>query len=121
MDGRAPITMTEASILIGAYQRALHQGNASIAMAVNRIFNDTTTVLRKAVPSGVTLAMILTVVGHLALKHCVFVFGVGVSGAIIWQRVTGIFAGLVAKAFHDMTNQATRFTLGKLSVAAAQL
>lgn len=86
----------------GALQPYLLPGKVPIALTVNNITNDTTTVLGEAVPLAVTLAMIPTVFGNLTqkqpeqsfwpdvrwlmLKHGMFASGVVVSGAIIWQR-----------------------------------
>ena len=127
----------------GAIQLFLLQGKAPIALTVNSITNDTTTVLGEAVPLAVTLAMILTVIGYLTLKqakrpfwpdvvwltikHGMFAFGVVVSGAILWQRVMGsvsvsligatlvmsVIAGLVAATANYMTIHASRLPLGQ--------
>lgn len=109
----------------------------SIPLTVNGIINDEQTVFGEAVPLAVTLAMILTVIGYLTLKapmrpffpsvlwltikHGLFVFGLIVSLAVVWQRVMGtvtvslmpgliilgLIAGLVAAAVNFMTIRAS--------------
>lgn len=124
-------------LINGAIQFFLLRAHAPIALTVNGIINDEMTVLGEAVPLAVTLAMILTVVAYLTLKapkrrffpsvlwltikHGVFVFGLIVTGAVVWQRVMGtvsvslvtavlvlsVVAGLVAGVVNYMTLRAS--------------
>lgn len=124
-------------LINGAIQLFLLRGHAPIALTVNAIINDEKTVLGEAVPLAVTLAMILTVVAYLTLKapkrpffpqvlwltikHGVFVFGLIVTGAVVWQRTMGtvsvslvtavlilsVVAGLVAGVVNYMTLRAS--------------
>ncbi|MEP6556957.1 MAG: hypothetical protein ABJB17_00620 [Burkholderiales bacterium] len=109
----------------------------SIPLSVNGIANDEETVLGMAVPLAVTLAMILTVIAYftlkapkkrfmpqvlwLTIKHGIFVFGLCVAGAVMWQRTMGtisvslatavlvlsLIAGLVAGIVNYMTIRAS--------------
>lgn len=124
-------------IINGAIQYFMLRGDASIPLTVNGIINDEHTVLGAAVPLAVVLAMILTVIAHLTLKapkkpfipqalwltikHGLFIFGVIVSTAVIWQRVMGsmhvslmtavvvlgLIAGFVAAVINYMTIKAS--------------
>ena len=124
-------------LINGAIQWLLLRGHAPIPFTVDAITNDQNTVLGAAVPLAVTLAMILTVIAYLTLKapkrrfwpgvlwltikHGVFVFGLMVAAAVVWQRVMGtipvslaaavivlsVVAGLVASVVNYMTLHAS--------------
>lgn len=124
-------------LINAAIQAWLLWDRASIPLTVNGIINDEQTVLGEAVPLAVTLAMILTVIAYLTLKapkraflpsvlwltikHGLFVFGLIVSLAVVWQRTMGtvsvsllpaliilsMIAGLVAGAVNFMTIRAS--------------
>lgn len=124
-------------LINGAIQAWLLWDRATIPLTVNGIINDEKTVLGEAVPLAVSLAMILTVIAYLTLKapkrpfwpavlwltikHGLFVFGLIVSLAIVWQRVMGtlsvslvpaliilgLVAALVAGAVNYMTIRAS--------------
>ncbi len=124
-------------LINGAIQAWLLWDRTSIPLTVNGIINDEQTVFGEAVPLAVTLAMILTVIAYLTLKapkrpflptvlwltikQGLFVFGLIVSLAVVWQRVMGtvsvsllpaliilsIIAGLVAGAVNLMTIRAS--------------
>lgn len=125
------------AVINGAIQIYFLWGSATIPLSVNKIVNDSHTVLGSAVPLAVSLAMILTVVAYatlkapkkpfwpsvlwLTFKHGMFAFGLCVTGAVMWQNasgtvtvslttavtVLGIIAGLVAGVVNYMTIRAS--------------
>lgn len=124
-------------LINAAIQAWLLWDRSSIPLTVNGIINDEHTVFGEAVPLAVSLAMILTVIAYLTLKaprrpffpsvlwltikHGLFVFGLLVSLAVVWQRVMGsvsvsllpaliilgLVAGAVAAAVNFMTIRAS--------------
>ncbi|HDX0923175.1 TPA: hypothetical protein RNS88_003094 [Stenotrophomonas maltophilia] len=126
------------AVINGAIQLYFLWGTTTIPLSVDTITNESHTVLGSAVPLAVSLAMILTVVAYMTMKvpkqpffpsvlwltfkHGMFVFGLCVTGAVIWQRtmgtmtvslasaviVLGILAGLVAGIVNYMTIHASR-------------
>lgn len=124
-------------IINGAVQYFMLSGETAIPLTVNSIINDEHTVLGAAVPLAVILAMILSVIAHLTLKvpkkpfmpqglwltikHGLFIFGLIVSSAIVWQRIMGsmtvsfmsavvilgVVAGIVAAVINYMTIKAS--------------
>ena len=124
-------------IINGAVQYFMLSGETAIPLTVNSIINEEHTVLGAAVPLAVILAMILTVIAHLTLKvpkkpfmpqglwltvkHGLFIFGLIVSSAIVWQRIMGsmtvsfaaavvilgVVAGIVAAVINYMTIKAS--------------
>lgn len=121
------------AVINGAIQAFLLSGHGPIALSVDTIGSAEHTVFGTAVPLAVSLAMILTAIGHLTLKgpkrpflpdglwltvkHGLFAFGAVVSVAVIWQRLAGTVvvgvpvavailaavAGLVAATVYAMT------------------
>ena len=101
----ATISGISNGVINGAIQWFLLRANTSLPLSVDGITNDQQTVLGTAVPLAVSLAMILTVIAYLTLKapkrsflpsglwltikHGIFVFGLIVAGAVVWQRTMG--------------------------------
>ncbi len=126
------------AVINGGIQFWLLKDHAPVALSVDGIGNDVHTVFGAAVPLAVSLAMILTVIGHLTLKgpkrpfwpemawltlrHGIFTFGLLVTLAVIWQRAMGsvtvsltaavlilaVVAGLVAGIVNYMTLRTSR-------------
>ena len=124
-------------IINDAVQYFMLRGETAIPLTVNSIINEEHTVLGAAVPLAVILAMILTVIAHLTLKvpkkpfmpqglwltvkHGLFIFGLIVTSAIVWQRIMGsmtvsfmaavvilgVVAGIVAAVINYMTIKAS--------------
>ncbi len=132
---RGAVTTGVISGLInGVIPWCLLRGLVSIPPLVNGITNDEQTVFGLAVPLAVSLAMILTVIAYftlkapkkrfmpqvlwLTIKHGIFVFGLCVAAAVVWQRVMGTvslatavvvlstIAGIVAGIINPMTIRA---------------
>lgn len=121
------------AVVNGAIQSFLLRGQGPIPVSVDAISSGAHTVLSAAVPLSVSLAMILTAVGHLTLKgpkgpffptvlwlvikHGLFAFGALVAAGVVWQRIVGtvetsvgtavvflgLVAGIVATAVNYMT------------------
>lgn len=121
------------AVINGLIQVVLLRGQGPVALSADAISSTEHTVLASAVPLAVSLAMILTAVGHftgrpprrpffpavagLILKHGFFAFGIVVAGAVVWQRlagtitvstgtaalILGLIAGVAAAVIHYLT------------------
>ncbi len=121
----------------GAIQWFSLRDRASIPLSVDAITNAEQTVLGMAVPLAVSISMILTVIAYvtlkvpkqpfwpsvlwLTIKHGLFVFGLIVASAVVWQRsmgsvtvslataviVLGVLAGGVGATVNYMTIHAS--------------
>lgn len=121
------------ALINGAIQAWLLAGSGPLALTVDSITNEAHTVFGAAVPLGVSLAVILTLVAYLTIKapkpplyptfvwmavrNGFFVLGVAVTFAVFWQRIfgsvivpfwlgitiLGLIAGVVAGVVNYMT------------------
>lgn len=124
------------AVINGAIQAWLLSGSGPLPLTVDTITNEAHTVFGAAVPLGVSLAMILTVVAYttvkgakppfyptflwMTVKNGFFVLGVIVTFAVLWQRVfgsvlvpfwlgivlLGLIAGVISAIVNYMTIQA---------------
>lgn len=125
------------AVINGAIQAWLLAGSGPLPLTVDGIANDAHTVFGAAVPLAVSLAMILTAVAYLAVKHRkppfyptflwmtvkhgFFALGVIVTFAVLFQRIfgsisvsswaavviLGLVAGVVAAIVNYMTIRAS--------------
>lgn len=93
------------AVINGGIQAWRLAGSGPLPLTVDAITNDAHSVFGAAVPLGVSLAMILTVVARatlkgpkppiyptflgMAVKNGFFVLGVTVTFAVLWQRIFG--------------------------------
>jgi len=121
------------AVINGAIQAWLLAGSGPLPLTVDAITNEAHTVFGAAVPLGVSLAMILTVVAYttvkgakppfyptflwMTVKNGFFVLGVIVTFAVLWQRVFGsvlvpfwlgiVLLGLIAGVISAVVNYMT--------------
>jgi hypothetical protein len=125
------------AVINGAIQAWLLSGSGPLPLTVDAITNEEHTVFGAAVPLGVSLAMILTVVAYstvkgakppfyptflwMTVKNGFFVLGVTVTFAVLWQRafgsilvtfwlgigILGLIAGVISGLVNYMTIRAS--------------
>jgi len=121
------------AVINGAIQAWLLAGSGPLPLTVDAITNEAHTVFGAAVPLGVSLAMILTVVAYttvkgakppfyptflwMTVKNGFFVLGVIVTFAVLWQRIFGsvlvpfwlgiVLLGLIAGVISAVVNYMT--------------
>ncbi|MCE8556443.1 hypothetical protein KBY29_19195 [Ruegeria pomeroyi] len=121
------------AVINGGIQAWLLSGSGPLPLTVDAITNEAHTVFGAAVPLGVSLAMILTVVAYttvkgpkppfyptflwMTVKNGFFVLGVIVTFAVLWQRIVGsvtvpfwlgiVLLGLIAGVISAVVNYMT--------------
>lgn len=125
------------AVINAAIQAGLLRGAGPLPLTVDAITNDVQTVFGAAVPLGVGLAMMLTIVAYATVKQAnppfyptflwmtfkngFFVLGLMVTLAVIWQRIfgtvvvpfwlgiaiLGLIAGVISAVVNYMTIRAS--------------
>jgi hypothetical protein len=133
------------AVINGAIQAWLLAGSGPLPLTVDAITNEAHTVFGAAVPLGVSLAMILTVVAYttvkgakppfyptflwMTVKNGFFVLGVIVTFAVLWQRIFGsvlapfwlgiVLLGLIAGVISAVVNYMTISAIARRQAKAA--